>query len=120
MVFFKPEKIAIITLLSSSNNTLVTASNIKNYIIFSYSCGRLGLDGAKRSTAYAGQNVGYFLGKKLFFLGYKYAYIKLKGFGLGRFSCIKGLYYSGIKIICIFDATSFAFNGCKKPKKRRI
>lgn len=120
MSLIKSNSFAVVSVLCTSNNTLVTASNNKGIVFFFYSSGYLGMRGAKRSTAYSSQNVGYLIGKKLLFLGYKFIYVKIKGFGFGRFSCLKGLYYSGLKILYVFDVTGFSFNGCKKSKKRRL
>lgn len=120
MNLIKFANFAIISILSTSNNTLITATNTKGYLFFFYSSGYLGMKGAKRSTVYSSQNVGYLVGKKLLFLGYKFVYVKIKGFGFGRFPSLKGLYYSGLKILYIFDVTGFSFNGCKKSKNRRL
>ena len=111
---------AVISIKCTSNNTLITAMNFKGSVIFSCSNGFLGIKGSKRSSLYASQNLGYFVGKKLHFLGFKYTYVKLKGLGFGRFTCLKGIYYSGLRILYISDTTKFAYNGCKKPKARRL
>lgn len=111
---------AIVSIRCTSNNTLITVINTKGSVILSCSNGYLGVKGAKRSTSYASQNLGYFVGKKLRFLNFKYVYIKLQGLGFGRFTCLKGIYYSGLRILCISDITRFSYNGCKKPKKRRL
>lgn len=110
----------VILVSSTSHNTIITVTNLKGIVLFSYSTGFLGVKGSKRSTSYANQNIGYFIGEKLFFLGYKYVYLKINGFGPGRFSFLKGLYFSRLKILYIFDTTKFSFNGCKKSKKRRL
>ena len=60
------------------------------------------------------------LGKKIYLLGARYAYVKIKGFGNSRYSSIKGLSIAGLKILNIIDLTPFPFNGCRNSKKRRI
>lgn len=110
----------IILVLSTSNNSIITVTNLKGIVLFTYSTGYLGIKGSKRSSSYANQNLGYFIGKKLIFLGLKYAYIKINGCGPGRSSFLKGLYFSRLKILYIFDVTKVSFNGCRQSKKRRL
>lgn len=114
------DKLAIVNVLSSSNNTLVNISTVTNEILTCGSCGLLNIKGAKRGTSYASQKISTILGKKLFSMGFKFIYIKLKGFGNGRYSSLKGFGFSGLMILNIFDKTLIPFNGCKSPKKRRI
>ncbi len=112
--------VVIINIFLTSNNTIINVSNIKNTTICVMSCGHLSIRGSKRSTSYASQSLSAVLGAKLRNLGFKYACIKLKGFGSGKYSCLKGLISSGILIIDILDKTALPFNGCKSFKKRRI
>ena len=116
----KKNLVAIVNILSTSNNTIINISDIYNRTLFFGSGGLLGIKGSRRSTSYAGQAMANILGKKLFSLGIKYIYVKLKGFGKGRFTSIKGFSILGFNILSISDVTSLPFNGCKPPKKRRI
>lgn len=113
-------KFVIVNILSSSNNTIINVSTTSCKTLFCGSCGFLNLKGAKRGTSYASQRISNILARKLYSIGFKYIYIKLKGFGNGRYSSLKGFGSSGLKILNIVDKTSVAFNGCKSPKKRRI
>jgi small subunit ribosomal protein S11 len=117
---FKNNIFSVIHIYCSSNNTILNISNFNKKTIFSASTGLLGLKGSKRSTSYASQAITIIFAKKLLLMGIKYVFIKLKGFGNGRYSCIKGLCLTGIKILRIQDSTLLPFNGCKPPKKRRI
>lgn len=112
--------LSIINVYCSSNNTTLNVSNFEKKTILCGSCGFLGIKGSRRSTSYASQAISSIFAKKLLFLGIKYAFIKLKGFGNGRYSCIRGLFLGGVKILRIQDITSLPFNGCKPQKKRRI
>ena len=112
--------IAVVNVFSTSNNTIINISDIYSKTLFFGSGGLLGIKGSRRSTSYAGQAIASVLGKKLLSLGTKYIYIKLKGFGKGRYPSIKGFSILGFNILNISDVTSLAFNGCKPPKKRRI
>ena len=94
--------IAIVNILCTSNNMLINVSNLDNETIYFSSNGFLGIKGSRRSTSYAGQANANIIGKKLYLLGVRYLYIKIKGFGHGRYSSLKGFHLSGIKILSIF------------------
>jgi len=112
--------LSIININCSSNNTILNISSFEKKTILCSSCGFLGIKGSRRSTSYASQAISNVLGKKLLLLGIKYAFIRLKGFGNGRYSCIKGFSLAGVKILRVQDVTLLPFNGCKLPKKRRV
>ena len=112
--------VAVVYIYTSFNNTLITITNIKGQTILFGSSGLLGLKGAKRSTAFAGQSIADVLSKKMFGLGFRFVYIQLKGFGSARKSVVKGFSVSNFKILTIKDRTNIAHNGCKAKKKRRI
>ena len=116
----KRNLIAIVNIFSTSNNIIINISDIYSKTLFFGSGGLLGIKGSRRSTSYAGQAIASVLGKKLLNLGVKYIYIKLKGFGKGRYSAIKGFSILGFNILNISDITSLSFIGCKPSKKRRI
>ena len=109
-----------ISIVSSSSNTIISVSTLKNQVLFGGSCGLLNIKGTKKSTFYASQKIAIILGKKICYLGFKYAYINIKGFGNGRYSSIKGFNSTGLVILNIFDKTTVSFNGCKVPKRRRL
>jgi small subunit ribosomal protein S11 len=116
----KKSLIAIVNIFSTSNNTIINISDTYSKTLFFGSGGLLGIKGSRRSTSYAGQAIASVVGKKLLSLGVKYIYIKLKGFGKGRYSSLKSFFILGFNIINISDVTSLPFNGCKPSKKRRI
>lgn len=116
----KKNLIALVNIFSTSNNIIINISDIFGKTLFFGSGGLLGIKGSRRSTSYAGEAIANVLGKKLFSSGTKYIYIKLKGFGKGRYSSIKGFSNVGFTILSISDVTSLPFNGCKSSKKRRV
>jgi small subunit ribosomal protein S11 len=116
----KRNLIVLVNIFSTSNNILINISDIYGKTLFVGSGGLLGIKGSRRSTSYAGEALANVLGKKLFTLGIKYIYIKLKGFGKGRYPSVKGFSTLGFNILNISDVTSLPFNGCKSSKKRRV
>jgi small subunit ribosomal protein S11 len=119
-VYKKENLIAIIDIFATSNNTIINVSNLRNKTLFLCSSGLLGVKGSRRSSSYLGQAVSNLLGKKLLNLGTKYLYVKIRGFGKGRYSSVKGFFALGFSILSISDTTSLPFNGCKPSKRRRI
>lgn len=116
----KKNLIALVNILSTSNNIIINISDVYGKTLFFGSGGLLGIKGSRRSTSYAGEAIANVLGKKLLSLDIKYIYIKLKGFGKGRYSSVKGFSNLGFTILNISDATPLPFNGCKSSKKRRV
>lgn len=112
--------VAFVYINLSFNNTLITVTDLQGKTISFGAGGFLGLKGARRSTAYAGQTIAMLLGKKLFSLGFRYILLNLNGFGSARKTVLKGLISTKLKILRIKDSTGIAHNGCKAKKKRRI
>jgi small subunit ribosomal protein S11 len=114
--------IALINIYSSSNNTIINISNIQHKTLLCGSTGILGLKGGGKSTFYAGEEIGGIFSKKLLLLGIRYVLVKLKGlrFNRSRYSTIKGVSTTDLKILKLEDITPIPFNGCKPQKKRRI
>lgn len=112
--------VAIANILSTSNNIIINISDTCKNTICIGSGGLLGIKGSKRSTSYAGQAIGTAIGKKIVLLGIRYLYVKIKGFGHGRYSSLKGLSLAGLKILSVLDSTPIPFNGCKPSKRRRM
>jgi small subunit ribosomal protein S11 len=113
------KSITKIEIKSSSNNTILHASNkqIKNIVI---SPGLIGFKGAKRATTYASQQIAEYLGEKLIENKTTDVILIFKGFGKGKKSIIKGLVKKKINIITIIDKVLIAHNGCRLPKQRRL
>lgn len=117
--FFLVKTITILTVYSSSNNTIIQAQ-FPNKLNLVVSAGTTGLTGARRSTVYAAQQTALLIGTKLQEKKIKHAIIFFKGFEKGRKSVIKSLKKKKIKILQIFDKTSIAHNGCRASKNRRL
>ena len=110
----------IIHVKSTSNNTIITLTDLLGNTIAWVSCGSIGFKGSKRSSRFAAQAVAEQLGVKAKTLGYNKIILHLNGLGKGRNVCIKGFKNSGLQIHFIQDSTSIAYNGCRPSKIRRI
>tara|TARA_R110001592_G_scaffold150202_3_gene375974 strand:- start:2639 stop:3022 length:384 start_codon:yes stop_codon:yes gene_type:complete len=113
--------IALITINSTQNNTLLLAKDINGKQLTLTSLGlALKKKRGKRSVASGAQLSGEIMATKLIELGYSKLYIKVKGFGRGRESALFGLASSGLIIEQLMDVTPIPHNGCRKKKSRRI
>jgi small subunit ribosomal protein S11 len=109
----------IVHILCTNNNTIITATNNKGDTILWNSGGVLGLKGGKRGSSYAAHKLARNVAKRILKKGINQIKVKIKGFGQGRRSAIKGLKSTKIKIDQIQDITPIPHNGCRAPKRRR-
>ena len=115
------KSIAIITINSTQNNTLLLAKDVEGNHIASTSLGlALKKKRGKRSVASGAQLSSEIIATKLIELGYSNLYIKVKGFGRGRESALFGFASSGLIIEQLMDVTPVPHNGCRQKKARRI
>jgi small subunit ribosomal protein S11 len=113
--------IAIITINSTQNNTILLAKDIDGKQIASTSSGLvLKKKRGKRSVASGAQLSSETLAIKLIELGYSKLYVKVRGFGRGRESALFGFASSGLIIEQLMDVTPIPHNGCRQKKSRRI
>jgi len=104
----------------TATNTIITLTDTDNQPILCMSAGKIGLKGAKRSTAYAGQLVAEKVGLSMKSHGVRVIDVWLKGFGQGRDAVVFGFINAGVQIFSIRDVTSIPFSGCKPSKRRRL
>jgi small subunit ribosomal protein S11 len=115
-----PSKKGVMHIKRSFNNTIITLTDINGNTKAYCSCGSVGFKGTKRSSKFAGLTTAEHIGRKSRNLGYKHIMLNFKGAGKGRFQVIKGLKKSRIRIKEIKEVTSFAHNGCRSKKLRRV
>jgi small subunit ribosomal protein S11 len=104
----------------SYNNAILTLTCPLGRTLFSSSAGEVSFKGSRRSTAFAGKQVGLDIGLKARKRGLRKVDLILRGMGKGRFTVAKGLRAGGLKVRTIYEETSFSHNGCRPPKKRRL
>lgn len=110
-----------ISVFSSFNNTIITASNnATGDVIATSSSGKVGFKGAKKGTPYAATLATKDVLEKIapnqpeeFFLG-------VSGVGSGRDAALRAVSASGIRIVSIHDTTPLPHNGCRAKKARRV
>ena len=105
---------------ASSNNTIVTITDLNGNAISWSSSGKLKQRGSRKSTAYAAQQVSEDAAKVAYDLGMRRIEVYVKGAGQGRESAIRALGNIGMEVTLIHDVSPIAHNGCRPPKPRKL
>ncbi len=111
---------AVVHILASFNNTIVTITDPGGNTICWDSCGSAGFKGSKKSTPFAAQIASERAAKKAIENGVKEVEVYVNGPGSGRESAIRALQGAGLQISMIKDVTPLPHNGCRPPKRRRV
>ena len=113
----KEGKIYIIT---SYNNTIVTATDNTGNVIFTSSSGAQGFKGTRKGTSFASGVVAQHVARKVHEMGLEKVSVYVKGPGSGRESAIRSVTTSGLRVVSVKDITPIPHNGCRPKKKRRV
>lgn len=109
-----------IYIMSSFNNSIVTATDMLGNALTQSSSGANGFKGSKKGTPFAAQLAAEAVAKKCQDMGMKTVEVYVKGLGSGRDTAIRSLQVAGLNITQIRDVTPIPHNGCRPPKKRRV
>ncbi len=111
----------IIHIKSTTNNTLITITDLKGNTISWASAGTSGFKGARKSTPFAAQTASKIaIQKAMDIVNLKKVEIIIKGKGPGRDTAIRALQTINLQISSIKDISPIPYNGCRPPKHRRI
>ena len=111
---------AILSILSTYNNTLISLTDESGNVILSSSSGAMGFSGTRKGTPYAASKVAEFIAERAKLIGVKNVGIKVKGIGAGRESAIRSFAAQGFQVQSISDLTPIPHYGPKLPKRRRV
>lgn len=119
----KPRKIgdtAVLRILTTFNNTILTLTDLQGNTVAWTSSGSAGFKGTRKGTPYAAQQAANHLVAKAKKLGIKQIDVKIKGAGQGKEPVIRAFNNEDIKVLSIEDLTPLPHNGCRAPKKRKV
>ncbi len=111
---------AVVHILASFNNTMITISSAQGETLSWSSSGLVGFKGSRKATPYAAQMAAEDAGRKAQEHGVRTVEVLVKGPGTGRESALRALQSVGFVITSIRDITSVPHNGCRPRKRRRI
>ncbi len=104
---------------STSNNTIITLTDLDGNAISWSSAGSIGYKGSKKATPYAAGIAAEAAAKNAITIGLKSIIVKVNGTGPGKDTAIRSLNNAGLDITEIWDITPIPHNGCRPPKKPR-
>jgi small subunit ribosomal protein S11 len=111
---------AVVHVLASFNNTVVTFATPSGETLCWDSAGSIGFKGSRKSTPFAAQRAADRAAEKALKMGVREVEVRVKGPGSGRESAIRSLQARGLKIRAIEDVTPLPHNGCRPRKRRRV
>jgi small subunit ribosomal protein S11 len=111
---------AVVHVLASFNNTIVTFTDPNGETLCWDSAGTIGFTGSRKSTPFAAQRAAEKAAEKALKMGVREIDVRVKGPGTGRESAIRSLQARGLKIRAIEDVTPLPHNGCRPRKRRRV
>lgn len=111
---------AIVYILATFNNTIITVTDKTGNVVCWSSCGNIGFKGSKKSTPFAAQIAANAAAEKAKGMGVKKVEVCVNGPGAGRESAIRAIQAAGLQISAIRDITPIPHNGCRPPKRRRV
>ena len=111
---------AIVHILATYNNTLITVTDEHGAALLSSSAGTLGFRGTKKATPFAAARVAETIAEKAKRIGLEEVIVLVKGVGSGRESAIRTLANRGLSISLIKDVTPIPHNGPRPKKVRRV
>ncbi|QYO64335.1 30S ribosomal protein S11 [Leptolyngbya sp. 7M] len=110
----------IVHVKATSNNTLVTITDMNGETLCWDSAGTIGFKGARKSTPFAATRAGESAAQKARKLGMTECEVRIKGAGSGRESAVNGVVSTGLRVTAIEDHTPVPHNGCRPAKRRRV
>lgn len=109
----------IVHVLSTFNNSIITITDMQGNTITWCSAGMNGFKGSRKATAYAAQVAVGKAAQAARDMGMKTVTVIIRGPGSGREAAIRAV--SGyFDILAIKYEILMPFNGCRRPKRRRV
>ena len=105
---------------ATSNNVLITITDMRGNTIAWGTAGKAGFKGSKKSTPFAATVAAENVGREAMNMGVRKLHVLVQGPGSGRESAIQALASVGLRVVSIKDVTPIPHNGCRPPKKRRV
>nr|WCH57858.1 ribosomal protein S11 [Caulacanthus ustulatus] len=114
------KKLIILYIIFTSNNIIYSLTNLEGKVIFWTSSGTKRLKGSKKISTILIPYTLKIIRSYILSLGYKYIFIKVKGFSKNKKFTLKSLKQFFSNIILINEQTFFPHNGCKSKKIKRL
>jgi len=107
-------------ILATYNNTILNLTTLQGDTIYQSSAGKVGFEGTKKGTHYAGSRVAEVIAQVIKSLGISKVNVFVKGVGPGRDAALRVLASKDVNIVSIADITPIPHDGCRPPKIRKV
>jgi small subunit ribosomal protein S11 len=111
---------AVVHVLATYNNTIITFTDPEGNVLASSSAGQNGFKGPKKSTPYAAGIIVRSVVDRVRDFGIKEVDVRIKGVGSGREAAVRALNAQGYTILSIRDVSPIPHNGPRPRKVRRV
>ncbi|MGB9598299.1 MAG: 30S ribosomal protein S11 [Minisyncoccales bacterium] len=111
---------ANIYIFATYNNTILNLTDLSGNTIFQSSAGKVGFEGTKKGTHYAGSRVAEVVAQAVKLLQISKVNVFVKGVGPGRDAALRTLASKDVNIVSIADITPIPHNGCRPKKVRKV
>ena len=105
---------------STNNNTIITLVDAQGRVKAWASGGTVGLRNSRKSTVHAAELAAQHIASKAQAFGISTVSVHMKGLGFGKQKAVKVLQNTRLTILELYEKTSYAHNGCRAPRKRRV
>nr|WOA02293.1 ribosomal protein S11 [Gloiopeltis furcata] len=113
-------KLAILSVLFTSNNILFSVTHLNGDVVFWTSSGSKKFKGTKKVTSTTLAVTIKIIAAWINNAGYKSIYVKVKGFNKNKKSVLRYFKNTFVGVFLVSDETYFPHNGCKGAKIRRV
>eukprot|EP00955_Chlamydomonas_euryale_P115159 366332-Chlamydomonas_euryale.AAC.6 len=110
----------IVHVQNTNNNIFVTLTDAGGNVKAWTSAGTVGFKNARKSLPVAAEKAAEELARRALKLGYTSASVKLKGVGKNKQYAVQSLNAAGLHLTRLMDVTPIPYNGCRRPKRRRV
>ena len=107
-------------IFATYNNTILNLTTLEGNTIYQSSAGKVGFEGTKKGTHYAGSRVAEVVAQVIKTLGISKVNVFIKGVGPGRDAALRMLASKDVNIVSIADITPIPHDGCRPPKVRKV
>lgn len=105
---------------NSSNNIVLTLTDPLGAVKAWTSAGTAGFKNARKALPVAAEKAAEDLARKALKLGYGTASVQMKGTGNNKQYAVQSMNAAGLQLTRLMDITPIAYNGCRRPKRRRV
>lgn len=110
----------IVHVFDAASNMILTFTDASGRVLTWVSSGSVGFKNSRKGLPVAAEKAAEELARRVIKLGYATAAVKMKGIGNNKQYAVQSLAAAGLRLTQLMDVTPVPYNGCRRPKKRRV